>query len=509
MASSEMQVMFFRNGAMNMAMFYSTRGAQAGVSAPEAVLRGIAPDGGLYVLKDAPQILPQDLRGMDFCALSARILSAWLPGYTEDEIAGCVSRAYRDKFDVPEIAPLKRVGDKYVLELFHGPTAAFKDVALSVLPQLMRCAMEKRGGNEKIMILTATSGDTGSAALTGFCDVPNIGILVFYPEVGISPIQRAQMTAAPGKNVCACAIQGNFDDAQTGVKRIFSEISPEFCGAHHLSLSSANSINIGRLAPQIVYYYSAYLALVEAGAIQMGETVDFSVPTGNFGDILAGHLARLSGLPVGRLVCASNANNVLTDFIHTGVYDRRREFLRTISPSMDILVSSNLERLLYLASGCDGEAVRSMMDSLRENGCYRAPEQVMSAIRAGFDCGCASDAEAMDTIGRVFRKTHYLMDPHTAVAWKVAEDAAALRGGSAPMVVLSTASPFKFPQSVLAALGEADGGDAQAQLRRLECVSDTEAPRALSNALTRPARFKDVVAPENMMAYVMERAAEV
>ena len=493
-----------------MSLFYSTRGAQAGVSAPEAVLRGIAPDGGLYILKEAPQILPQDVRGMDFCALSTRILSAWLPGYTEEEIAGCVSRAYRNKFDVPEIAPLKRVGDKYVLELFHGPTAAFKDVALSVLPQLMRCAMDKRGGDEKIMILTATSGDTGSAALTGFCDVPNIGILVFYPEVGISPIQRAQMTAAPGENACACAIRGNFDDAQTGVKRIFGEIPSEFCKAHRLSLSSANSINIGRLAPQIVYYYSAYLALVEAGAIRMGETVDFSVPTGNFGDILAGHLARLSGLPVGRLVCASNANNVLTDFIHTGMYDRRREFLRTISPSMDILVSSNLERLLYLASGCDGDAVREMMAKLKGEGYYRASEQVMNAIHAGFDCGCASDAEAMDAINRVFTETRYLMDPHTAVAWKVAEDVVAgRRGGSAPMVVLSTASPFKFPQSVLMALGKDAGSDVWAQLNRLECMSGTKAPRALTDALTRPARFKDVVAPENMMNYVMERAAEL
>ncbi len=492
-----------------MAMFYSTRGDRAAVSAPEAVLRGMAPDGGLYILKEAPDIPVEAVRSLDFAALAKRILSAWLPGYAEEEIDACVTRAYRDRFDTPEIAPLRHVGDRYVLELFHGPTAAFKDVALSVLPQLMRCAMDRRGGDEKIMILTATSGDTGSAALTGFRDVPGVGILVFYPQVGISPIQRIQMTAALGENVRACAIKGNFDDAQTGVKRIFADIPPAFCSAHHLSLSSANSINIGRLAPQIVYYYSAYLALVEAGAVRMGDPVDFSVPTGNFGDILAGYLAKRSGLPVGRLICASNANNVLTDFITTGVYDRRREFLRTISPSMDILVSSNLERLLYLASGCDSTLVRSLMESLKADGCYRAPDALMSAIRSDFDCGCASDADAKDTIARVFRDTHYLMDPHTAVAWKVAEDIAAKGECKTPMVVLSTASPYKFPQSVLGALGAPGDGDISEQFERMERLSNTNAPRALANALMRTERFRDVVSVDGMMDYVMERAAEI
>ena len=492
-----------------MAMFYSTRGDSQCVTAPEAVLRGMAPDGGLYILKEAPRIPVEEVRGLDFVSLSKRILSAWLPGYSEEEIDGCVTRAYRDKFDAPDIAPIRHVGDKYVLELFHGPTAAFKDVALSVLPQLMRCAMDKRGGDEKIMILTATSGDTGSAALTGFRDVPGVGILVFYPKQGISSIQRVQMTAALGQNVCACAIDGNFDDAQTGVKRIFADMDPAFCASRHLSLSSANSINIGRLAPQIVYYYSAYLALVDAGALNMGEPLDFSVPTGNFGDILAGYLAKRSGLPVGRLVCASNANNVLTDFINTGVYNRKRDFLRTISPSMDILVSSNLERLLYLASGCDSELVHTMMASLKAEGGYHAPDALMNAVRADFACGYANDTETAAVIERVFRETHYLMDPHTAVAWKVAEDVAAERGSSAPMVVLSTASPYKFPQSVLNALGADASGDVKAQFERMEKISNTNAPRALANALTRTERFRDVIPVDNMMAYVMERAAEL
>ena len=306
----------------------STRGLSAPVDAPEAVLRGIAPDGGLYIPDEIPAIPPQELWGADFCSLAQRILCAYLPGYTEDEIRLCVQRAYYHTFDTDEITPLRAVGNQYVLELFHGPTAAFKDVALSILPQLMGAALKKKGVHEDVMILTATSGDTGSAALTGFCDVPGIRVLVFYPEQGISPIQRAQMTTMRGGNLHVCAIRGNFDDAQAGVKRIFAQMPADFCRAHGFTLSSANSINIGRLAPQIVYYYDAYLKLVRAGRIQMGEPVDFSVPTGNFGDILAGYLARLSGLPVGRLICASNANNVLTEFLRTGRYDRNRPFYK-------------------------------------------------------------------------------------------------------------------------------------------------------------------------------------
>ncbi len=490
-----------------MKLFFSTRGDREAVSAPEAVLRGIAPDGGLYVRGDFPQIPLGELRDADFCALSRRILGAFLAGYDAEEISGCVARGYAHKFDAPEIVPLRKVGDMHVVELFHGPTAAFKDVALSILPQLMGCALQKMGAENEIMILTATSGDTGSAALTGFADVPGIRILVFYPDKGISPIQRAQMTTMRGKNLGVCAISGNFDDAQTGVKRIFAEISPDFCRENRVALSSANSINIGRLAPQIVYYFSAYLDMVRAGEIALGEKLNFAVPTGNFGDILAGCYAREMGLPVGKLICASNANNVLTDFLNTGVYDKNRPFLTTISPSMDILVSSNLERLLYLALDGDAQAVRARMEQLKETGNYSMPEAAMQKIRALFAGGCATDAQAMETIGRVFRETGYLMDPHTAVAWKVAEDYRAASGDGAPCAVLSTASPYKFPASVLCALGEEVPADAQAQIDRMEALSGTRIPAALSGVLNRAVRFVDVIAPEDMMAYVLGKAA--
>ena len=487
-----------------MSGFYSTRGDKNSVSGPQAVLRGIAPDGGLYTLKEFPQIPPQELVGASFQEISRRVLGAYLTGYTQEEIDGCVQRAYANKFDVKEIAPLKQVGDKYVLELFHGPTAAFKDVALSVLPQLMRCAMEKEGRSDRILILTATSGDTGSAALTGFADVPGISIVVFYPDKGISPIQRAQMTTMAGENLGVCAISGNFDQAQTGVKRIFTEISPEFCREHGVSLSSANSINIGRLAPQIVYYYSAYLELVRAGRISMGDAVDFCVPTGNFGDILAGYFALLSGLPVGRLICASNENNVLTDFLATGTYDKNRDFHVTLSPSMDILVSSNLERLLYNALYNDASAVAELMAQLKETGRYIMPEKAMARIRERFAGACADDEAALEVIGRVFRETGYVMDPHTAVAWRAAEDCAR---ADVPCVVLSTASPFKFPDSVLRGLGAEVPEDAGEQTALLENLSGEKAPAALAGVLEREVRFKDVIDPNDMMQYVLGKAA--
>jgi len=491
-----------------MDMFFSTRGDQKGVQAPEAVLRGIAPDGGLYTPAQIPAIDPAEFIDADFRAMAKRILGAYLCGYTQAEIDRCVDQAYDEKFDTPAITPLKAVGDKYMLELFHGPTAAFKDVALSILPRLMRCAMEKENREDEILILTATSGDTGSAALTGFSDVPGVRIIVFYPEKGISPIQRAQMTTMKGENVGVCAITGNFDDAQTGVKRIFTGISPEFCRENRLSLSSANSINIGRLAPQIVYYYSAYLDLVRMGRIAMGDKVNFSVPTGNFGDILAGYLACLSGLPVGMLICGSNANNVLTDFLADGTYDRRREFMVTTSPSMDILVSSNLERLLYLALDRDGAAVAERMANLQQQGSYTMPEEAMARIREKFTGECADDAAALETIGRVFAEHGYVMDPHTAVAWKAAENYAAKTGDGSPCVVLATASPYKFPQSVLSGLKAEVPADAAAQTALLERLSNTAAPAPLAGVLDRPVRFNDVVAPEEMMNYVLGKAAK-
>ncbi len=493
---------------MKMKLFTSTRGDKAAVSAPEAVLRGIAPDGGLYLPAEIPQIPVSELMDADFCAMAKRILADYLPGYTKEEISLCVDRAYAGKFEAQEITPVKEVGDKYMLELFHGPTAAFKDVALSVLPQLMRCAMEKLGRKDEILILTATSGDTGSAALTGFCDVPGIRIIVFFPDKGISPIQRAQMTTMKGENIGVCAISGNFDDAQTGVKRIFAEMPEEFLKEQGISLSSANSINIGRLVPQIVYYYYAYIDLVRRGRLAMGEKLNFCVPTGNFGDILAGYYAKLSGLPVGKLICASNANRVLTDFINGGEYDRKRPFMVTSSPSMDILVSSNLERLLFLALDRDADAVRSRMEQLKSQGAYTMPAEAMEKIRAEFAGMCADDAMAAEAIAKVYHETGYVMDPHTAVAWRAAEDYADQTGDNAPCVVLSTASPCKFPASVLKAVGKELPEDAAQQLKMMSEELQAPVPASLDGVLDREVRFNDVVAPEEMMNYVMRKAAK-
>ena len=482
----------------------STRGLSAPVDAPEAVLRGIAPDGGLYIPDEIPAIPPQELWGADFCTLAQRILCAYLPGYTEDEIRLCVQRAYHHTFDTDEITPLRAVGNQYVLELFHGPTAAFKDVALSILPQLMGAALKKKGVHEDVMILTATSGDTGSAALTGFCNVRGIRVLVFYPEQGISPIQRAQMTTMRGGNLHVCAIRGNFDDAQAGVKRIFAQMPADFCRAHGFTLSSANSINIGRLAPQIVYYYDAYLKLVRAGRIQMGEPVDFSVPTGNFGDILAGYLARLSGLPVGRLICASNANNVLTDFLRTGVYDRNRPFHTTISPSMDILISSNLERLLFDLSGENDAEIRMYMDALGSAGRYQVSDNIKAKLDDAFWGGCCSEEETEKTIRRYWQDHNYLIDPHTAVAAEVLAQYRVASGDETPAVVVSTASPYKFCGSVLTAIGETPCGDGLELLDQLHAVSGVPVPCRLAELKRKSRRFDKTVEKQAMEQAVLD-----
>ena len=479
-------------------LYHSTRNPGHFVDSAQAVLEGLAPDGGLYMPEALPEFDWQACLNGTSQEMSANILSALLPEIPD--MPALVSRAYTGKFETEDLTPTVKVGNLNVLELFRGPTSAFKDVALSMLPQLLTAAKEAKGMDEDILILTATSGDTGKAALVGFRDVPGIRICVFYPDGGVSQVQRAQMVTQEGENVAVCAVKGNFDDAQTGVKNIFAA-----CQGRELpyALSSANSINIGRLAPQIVYYYDAYLKLVRAGRIQMGEPVDFSVPTGNFGDILAGYLARLSGLPVGRLICASNANNVLTDFFNTAVYDKNRPFLTTTSPSMDILVSSNLERLVYLALNRDAAAVRERMEQLRNKGRYALPEEAMARIRACFTGVCASDQEGMDAIARVYRDHGYLMDPHTAVAWRGMEKAGT---GSAPCVVLSTASPCKFPACVLTALGQSVPQDAQAQLDALTSLG-APLPRALDGVLQRPVRFSDVIDPQDMMAYVQGKAA--
>ncbi len=475
-------------------MFYhSTRNKDHAVSGAQAVLNGLAPDGGLYVPGGLPKLDVAACLQEDTMAMAERIIGAMLPDIPA--MGALVSKAYTGKFSHPELTPTVEAGPFTVLELFHGPTSAFKDVALCML-QLLTAARTQEGVQEDIMILTATSGDTGKAALEGFRDVPGVKICVFYPQGGVSKVQRAQMVTQEGSNVAVCAVEGNFDDAQTGVKNIFA--SAEKTGKR---LSTANSINIGRLAPQITYYFKAYADLLKRGRIVMGDQVNFCVPTGNFGDILAGWLAKELGLPVGKLICASNANNVLTDFIRTGTYDRRRELHKTISPSMDILVSSNLERLLYFLSG-DTALVAELMQLLNSQGYYTVPEKLQKTIADQFWAGCCDDPKAGQVIGRVFRDNGYLCDPHTATGWAVAEDYVNQTGDHRPMVVLSTASPYKFPTAVLAALEQETELDEFARMERLQAVSGVAIPQNLAGLQHRPERHTGVIEKTEMLSFV-------
>ena len=480
-------------------LYTSTRGGAPAVSSAKAIVDGLAPDGGLYTMNPAelPKLDWRSMMALDYASLAAKLLSSLLPDFSEAEAKGLVEAAYRGKFPDAWITPLHAAGDDLFLELFHGPTSAFKDVALCLLPHLMKRAAEKCGNRDDILILTATSGDTGKAALEGFRDVPGIRILVFYPRDGVSAVQKAQMVTQEGGNVKVCAVEGNFDDAQTGVKKVFA--------AMPAGLSSANSINIGRLVPQVVYYFAAYFDAVRMGRIEAGQPLNFSVPTGNFGDILAGWLASEMGLPVGKLICASNANNVLTDFIRTGVYDRRRPFHKTLSPSMDILISSNLERLLYLMSG-DSALVASLMEQLKNEGQYAVPADLLQKIQSRFCAYCCDDAGTKEAIGRVWQESRYLCDTHTAVGWSAAQ---AFGKENGPVVILSTASPYKFPAAVLSAIGVSCGGDEFAMMDALEAATKTPMPENLRGLKSRPVRHTDVTAPADMLAYVKEKKAEV
>ena len=480
-------------------LYHSTRSNQNAVDSAQAVLNGLAPDGGLYVPETLPQVDVQAILKMDTYAMATAIIGAMLPDIPGMETL--VHNAYSGKFTAEDLTPTVPAGDFSVLELFHGPTSAFKDVALCMLPQLLTAAKTQKGMQEDILILTATSGDTGKAALEGFKDVPGIKICVFYPHGGVSKVQRAQMATQEGSNVTVLAVEGNFDDAQTGVKNIFATVKDELTpgGAR---LSTANSINIGRLAPQITYYFKAYADLLSRGVIAMGDKVNFSVPTGNFGDILAGYLAKKLGLPVGTLICASNANNVLTDFINTGMYDRRRPLHKTISPSMDILVSSNLERLLYLMTE-DTQLVAGLMKQLNTEGFYQVPDSLQNAIRAEFWGGCCDDEQAKKTIGQVFQKTLYLCDTHTATGWAVAEQYQAQTGDKAPMVVLSTASPYKFPAAVLSALEDNDDPDEFAKMDRLAECTGVKIPENLVNVRYKKELHTAVIAKDEMLSKVL------
>ena len=482
--------------------FISTRGKSPAVTAAEAIRRGLAPDGGLYVPDALPVFSASELEALltlPYAELSAAVLERFLPGFSREELLGYTKKAYAS-FDDGAVVPLHALGDKlWTMELFHGPTCAFKDVALQILPYLLAASVRKCADEHTVAILVATSGDTGKAALEGFADVPGTKIAVFYPDGGVSDIQRAQMATQGGDNVLVLAVRGNFDDAQTGVKDLFADsaLAAELDKAG-VVLSSANSINWGRLAPQIAYYFAAYAQLLRAGAVAPGERVDFSVPTGNFGDILAGYFAKRAGLPVGKLLCASNSNNVLTDFLRTGVYDKNRPFLRTMSPSMDILVSSNLERLLYLAAQ-DGERVSEWMQALRGEGKYAVGEELLSLLAdEGFAAFFASEEETARVIRAVWEKKGYLADPHTAAGLSAAEQYRRESGETRPTVALSTASPFKFAAAMLSSLGETVPENDFAALDALSAFAKTPVPAPLDALRAREERFKTVVEKDEM-----------
>ena len=475
--------------------FFSTRDQSRRVSASQAIAQGLSEEGGLFVPESFPQVDVKALCGLDYPAMAAAVLREYLTDYDPAFLAGAAAATYGDAFGgkAGYLAPVE--GDTWALELWHGPTCAFKDYALQLMPKLLVEAKRNLGRTEKTLILVATSGDTGKAALDGYHDIPGVEIAVFYPTGGTSEIQRLQMATQEGANVAVYAVRGNFDDAQTGVKRVFAdkEIAARLA-ERNICLSSANSINWGRLAPQIVYYFAAYAQLLKAGKIAFGGEVDFCVPTGNFGDILAGYYAKQMGLPVGRLVCASNQNNVLTDFLRTGVYTARRAFYKTSSPSMDILVSSNLERLLWHVTGSDAE-VAGLMDRLNREGSYTVRPETLAAIQGTFACGWSSEEEVAAEIRTRWERDGYLCDTHTAVAFHVAGQH---KREGVPMVVLSTASPFKFPRSVLAALGHAAPENDFEAMQALEQATGRTAPASLAGLRQKPERFDAVIDPSQI-----------
>ncbi|HIU36164.1 MAG TPA: threonine synthase [Candidatus Fimenecus excrementigallinarum] len=492
-------------------IYTSTRDASVRVSASEAIAKGISADGGLFVPMTIPTINLVDierLMRLDYIGRAKEILKLYLTDFSDDELAACVENAYRaDKFSSPEIAPLYALSDEVqVLELWRGPTCAFKDMALQLLPHLLTAAAAKTRKGVKIVILVATSGDTGKAALEGFCDVPNTQILVFYPENGVSPMQKLQMTTQAGANVGVCAIEGNFDDAQTGVKAIFTDRAlEEKFAAHNLAFSSANSINWGRLVPQIVYYVSAYCDMVKSERVKLGAPVNVVVPTGNFGNILAAYYAKQMGVPIGKLICASNANDVLTEFLTTGVYNRKRPFYCTESPSMDILVSSNLERLLFLLSGQDADQTRAYMQALTEEGSYKVSDKLFSKLSDLFAAGSCDDADTERTIRRIFEEYHYLCDTHTAVALNVYAAYRTKTGDAAPTVVASTANPYKFSKSVLHAISPDRVTDDEFDaVEALHELTGAPVPPQLGALRGKTPRFTKVVSKEDMTAAVLE-----
>jgi len=457
-------------------MYISTRGNHPPVTASQAIYLGMVPQGGLFVPEQIPGLtLPEiaAMEGLDYPKLACEILKLYMDDYSEEELKECADKAYGKNFFHEDIAPVTLLEDMGgVLELWHGPTAAFKDMALQIMPHLLSKALIKEGSGKQVLILVATSGDTGKAALEGFKNVPGIRIVVFYPHQGVSKVQELQMSTTDGDNTYVVAIKGNFDDCQDGVKRIFGDQDlARTLTAAGQQLSSANSINWGRLAPQIVYYFYAYLSLTEAGCIQMGDPLNFVVPTGNFGNILAAWYAKSMGLPIGKLICASNTNKVLTDFFETGVYDRNRPFYKTQSPSMDILISSNLERFLFEMAGHDGAKVSAWMEGLNREGKFQVDAPLLAKMREILWAGFADEAEAAEQTRKVFKTYHYVLDPHTAVGAAVYEQYRQATGDETLSVLDATASPFKFCKSVMEALGDEKAPEGLDELMILEALS--------------------------------------
>lgn len=485
-------------------LYKSTRSNDVEVTASQAILKGLADDGGLFVPESLPALEADmdTLAGMSYQETAYEVMRQFLTDFTEEELKDCIAKAYDEKFDTKEIAPLVKKDEAYYLELFHGKTIAFKDMALSILPHLLTTSAKKNQVKNEIVILTATSGDTGKAALAGFADVPGTKIIVFYPKNGVSPIQEKQMVTQKGANTFVVGIHGNFDDAQTGVKKIF--VNEEICKKleeNGMTFSSANSINWGRLLPQIVYYFSAYCDLLKAGTIkEEGDKINVVVPTGNFGNILAAYYAKKMGLPIHKLICASNSNNVLTEFLKTGVYNRNREFHATISPSMDILISSNLERLLFDVTGHDTEKVAGWMKELSETGRYQVDAETLAAIQEVFAADYCDDKTTEETIAEVYESTHYLCDTHTAVAVNAYEQYLKETKDDTPTVVVSTASPYKFTDSVLKAVSKQYDSDMDefAKVQQLSKETGTEIPAPIAALESKTVRFQNVCTPQTM-----------
>ena len=490
-------------------LYNSTRDSRVSVTAAQAIARGISAEGGLFVPESLPALSREDIEALADCSYVERataILTRFLGDFTPEEVAACTAAAYNEeRFRSSAIAPLHTLSEGVeILELWHGPTCAFKDMALQILPHLMRVSAGKTADGKEIVILVATSGDTGKAALEGFKNAAHTRILVFYPEDGVSPMQKLQMATQEGDNVAVCAIRGNFDDAQTGVKKIFTDPAVAARLAENgMMFSSANSINWGRLVPQIVYYFSAYCDMLKKGGIRMGDPINVVVPTGNFGNILAAYYAKRMGLPIAKLICASNRNRVLTDFLRTGTYDRNREFHTTTSPSMDILISSNLERLLYDLSGRNDEEIRRLMRQLSEDGVYTVSDEMLEAIHGLFAAGWCDDDQVAATLRETFENRGYLLDTHTAVAVHVYNDYRRETGDETPTVIASTANPYKFSASVLDALGgNRPEWDEFEKVEALHRLTGCEIPAPLASLKGKEPRFREVCDREKMQAVV-------